>query len=140
MLQVGLGLPHIASLSQAKGSNTLRERSFHASTKSIALLELWCGLEVSSGLDGGMLLRRTQRELARMGCCCRTQRAARTSQTICEALLNMKDVRGVGVTGGLPLVAGLALWTGRLFGLPVNGETGRIKALSCFGAALWDQR
>ena len=51
-----LGLAQIAGLPQAKGADPLRKGSFYSRTNLVALFKLWRGLELSSGLDRGMLL------------------------------------------------------------------------------------
>jgi hypothetical protein len=67
----------------------------------------------------------------------RTLAAAGTSQTILFAKLDANHLWDSAILFERPLAADVALLAGGLLGLPVNGETSVIKALTGTGAALW---
>jgi hypothetical protein len=137
--QMRLGFAQLARLPQAKGPNALRKRSFDPGSQTIALFEGRGCLALTCGLNGLVLGVWTQGQLTRVTRCRGAEQAARTGQAIRLSKLDPDALRLPAIMGRFPLAAELSLWAACLFGLPVNHQACRIKALSCFGAALWDQ-
>src|SRR6266849_323965 len=129
MLQVRLGLPKIACPSQAHHPHSLRNGGFHPGTDGIASPELGGLLLGPPLLQGGVHRLRAQRQGAWTFLALGTELTHRTGFAHRGRKADLDGWQSEGILLAEPTARTLALGTGHLLALPVDGKILGPKAL-----------